>query len=220
MIENLFVDKEIKAMLELFHNSKAETNSGLAYMLQQLRDSPEFTSGNMTVYSFVQWTRRYPAVVSPVWQLQNNLQKRLIGEKFWLRLTEERSQNPEKDVRGPSYIVKLRSIMRSTKEHHDMKRSVVQKKRQLEAIVQEDKAAHERSAIMLDKLKLVPAAGGEAPAGRGSFTSGTPTTPTREKPSGKHERKAKTMVVTATSDSADADAAPAPAKKSKSPKRS
>jgi Ca2+-binding EF-hand superfamily protein len=83
---------EIAQMIKLVHGSFAfQNNKSLQTIVRQL----EHDSHGMTVDQLIQWVYQHPAVTNPILSVYANLKEKLLGQRFWNRLSKIRSSHPE-----------------------------------------------------------------------------------------------------------------------------
>lgn len=56
------------------------------------------TSGKLSVQKFQDFAMRHPMLLFPAFQLQTEIQKKVLGEKFWLRAAKKRASINPKDL--------------------------------------------------------------------------------------------------------------------------
>ena len=74
------------------HKKKVADHPSLQDLYNDLRKN---VSGEMNIHEFCHWTSSHPFLTTPVVMLQLHLRSQIIGEKFWIRLSNERKKHPE-----------------------------------------------------------------------------------------------------------------------------
>lgn len=106
-------DIDVKVILELMHHRKLETSSTLQALYDNMKKEFEI---ELSMLEFCKWTAANASVVTPVLMLQLKIRKQIIGENFWLKLTNARKQD---SIKGKlEFVSKLRKIVHDKNEKY------------------------------------------------------------------------------------------------------
>ena len=92
----------VKEIIETIHKKRIESIPALFAMFNNLKKQ---YPGEVSLQEFRKWTAANPSITTPILVVQIKLRRHIIGEKFWLRLTQERTDDPE--LGKPDFCRKL-----------------------------------------------------------------------------------------------------------------
>lgn len=111
----------------MLHNKKLDKDPTLLSIFNQMKRELEI---KLSIYEFNKWTAANPSVVAPLLMLQLHLRLQIIGEAFWIKLSQERSKHIEQGrldyVRKlQNYVKEKNRIFRERQEEEEKKKRKV-----------------------------------------------------------------------------------------------
>ncbi len=111
----------------MLHNRKIDKDPSLQLLFNELRRELE---NKLTIHQFVRWTAANPSITAPILMLQLHLRLQIIGEKFWIKMTDNRKSHPEQGK--IDYVKKLQAyVIQKNKQFHERLTSLEQERRRL-----------------------------------------------------------------------------------------
>lgn len=83
----------MKSILEVVSRKRVETSSALQALMDAFK---KHYPSEVSLADFCKWTALNPSIITPVLMLQLQLRRQIIGEKYWMQQTDDRSSHPEK----------------------------------------------------------------------------------------------------------------------------
>lgn len=79
-------------MTEIVHSRRVDSSSALTLLLN---DAKEKLPAEISLANFVKWALNNLLLISPMLILQIKVRKRLLGEKYWAKMSEKRASDEE-----------------------------------------------------------------------------------------------------------------------------
>lgn len=141
---------EIIELIKKIHFHSHETNKAVKIVIEKLvLQKPVFN-----LETFVDWTRTHSSLMNPILTLQYEIQRRLIGVRFWTGLIERRKQS--KEFADINFLAPLAKKVKSIKE--EQKREIYKlrlEEKRLINLKNMQRLSKKYSVRTLAKFKLV-----------------------------------------------------------------
>jgi hypothetical protein len=99
-------------ILEVVHKRRVDGSPALTMLFN---DAKHKLPAEASMTDFMKWSQQNVSVVSPLLILQIKLRKKLLGERYWVKLLEYRYNNP--DLTKPEFMKQLqRDIIKAQQE--------------------------------------------------------------------------------------------------------
>ncbi|KAF1330527.1 Visinin protein 1, partial [Globisporangium splendens] len=106
-------EEAVRCVREVW-GSSWEHSSSAQKIISKLDGVMEGTASHkLSVQQFQEFALRYPMLLFPAFQLQSEIQKKVLGEKFWLRTAKKRARLDPRDLNWVN-VQKLATISKQT----------------------------------------------------------------------------------------------------------
>lgn len=95
-------DEVVRCVREVWGSAWEDSNSAQKIVAKLDTIMETTASGKLSVQKFQEFALRHPMLLFPAFQLQTEMQKKVLGEKFWLRAAKKRGSVNPRDLNWAS----------------------------------------------------------------------------------------------------------------------